>query len=59
MTDRILTEREVCELWKVSRNVLHDLRASGELPFIRIGRCVRYRLRDLEEYERENLGRMR
>ena len=48
--DVMLTDREVAVLLAVSRRTLRAWRSQGALspiPFVRIGRSVRYRLRDV------------
>lgn len=47
----LLTPTEVCELLKVRPRTLEDwrLRRTGpNLPFVRIGRAVRYRAEDVQ-----------
>lgn len=52
MTPRILTEPDLCARWICSADTLRRLRKAGLLPFFRAGRNVRYRLEDVEQYER-------
>src|SRR5258708_6191861 len=47
----LLSDLEAAALLNVSRATLHRLRASGRLPApVRLGRCVRYNRRELEEW---------
>ena len=55
----LLTAREAAELLRVSTRTLWGLTASGRVPFVRIGRSVRYPHDELlrwigEQTQREN-----
>jgi predicted DNA-binding transcriptional regulator AlpA len=51
--DRLLTTAEVAERLRVSTSFLAKARVTGLGPrFIKIGRSCRYRLSDVESYER-------
>lgn len=52
---RFLNERELAERWNVSVKLLQKLRtAGGGCPFHKLGEgAVRYRLRDIKQYERD------
>jgi excisionase family DNA binding protein len=52
MSDELLTPDDVAELLDVSPQTLASWRTTGryELPFLRIGRLVRYRRSDIEEF---------
>ncbi len=45
---RLLTETEACEYLRVRPRQLFNWRCLGLVPFIRIGRAVRYRVSDLD-----------
>lgn len=45
---RLLTETEACEYLRVRPRQLFNWRMSGLVPFIRIGRAVRFRVSDLD-----------
>jgi excisionase family DNA binding protein len=47
VTDCLLRPREAAEWLKLSERSLWSLTQRGELPAVRIGRCVRYDLADL------------
>ena len=45
---RLLTETEACEYLRVRPRQLFNWRMSGLVPFIRIGRAIRFRVTDLD-----------
>ncbi len=49
---KLLTTQEVAELLGVSVATLEVWRCTGRtaLPFVKVGRCVRYRLSDVERW---------
>lgn len=46
--ERLLTDVEACEYLRIRNRQLYAWRMQGLIPFIRIGRAVRYRQRDLD-----------
>ena len=51
--DRLLTEREVANRWCRAIKTLQNERVTGRgVRYVKIGRSVRYRLSDIEAYER-------
>ena len=47
----LLTEDQVCEILNLNKNSLQRERCSGYgIPYIKIGRRVRYKLSDIEKY---------
>lgn len=44
----LLTDEEACRFLRIRQRQLYSWRMSGIIPFIRIGRSIRYRLSDLE-----------
>lgn len=55
-TDYFLNEYELAERHKRSVKTVRNERLRGAgVPFVRIGRSVRYRLSDVERFERERL----
>jgi excisionase family DNA binding protein len=44
--DRLLTERDIQDRLNVSRGMAWKLIYSGEIPHVKIGRCVRIRESD-------------
>ena len=54
--NRILTDVEVAERLGVSRFTVRSWRLRGVGPrFLKMGRAVRYRCQDVDEYERQAL----
>jgi excisionase family DNA binding protein len=51
----LLTAKEVARFLKVSRSKAYLLMQQGEIPVVRLGRSVRVRPMDLEEYITKNL----
>ena len=51
----LLKAEEVAELLSVSRSFAYALMQSGQLPTVQIGRSVRVRPEDLEEFIQLNL----
>lgn len=43
----LLTDEEACQYLRIRQRQLYSWRMSGIIPFIRIGRSIRYRQRDL------------
>jgi excisionase family DNA binding protein len=52
VSDQLLTPEEVADLFDVSPQTLASWRTTGryDLPFLKIGRLVRYRASDVEEF---------
>jgi excisionase family DNA binding protein len=46
--NRLLTETEACEYLRVRPRQLFNWRMTGLVPFIRIGRAIRFRVPDLD-----------
>ena len=46
----LLTEPELADMLKTSQRSIRKARQSGALPYIRLGRLVRYRLNDVVEF---------
>jgi excisionase family DNA binding protein len=45
--DQLLKPREAAELLRVSERTLRRLQCENQIPFIRLGRCIRYDKADL------------
>jgi len=45
----LITGMEACEYLRISERQLFSWRVQGLIPYLKIGRSVRYRLRDLDE----------
>ena len=50
ITPALLTPEETAEFLKISPRKLWGMMASGEIPHIRLGRCVRYPVDDLHRW---------
>jgi predicted site-specific integrase-resolvase len=48
-----LTRRHLIDRWVVSLETLKRYEKAGRLPFLKIGRDVRYRTEEIERIERE------
>ena len=46
----LLTPQQAAEALAISPRKLWSMTASGEIPHLRLGRCVRYPYRDLERF---------
>ena len=47
----LLTEKEVQEYYKINANTLQRNRSVGlGLPYVKLGRLVRYKVSDIEKY---------
>jgi excisionase family DNA binding protein len=46
--ERLLTDVEACEYLRIRNRQLYAWRMQGLIPFIRIGRAVRYRQSELD-----------
>lgn len=48
--DRLLTATDLVQILGVSRSKAYGLMRRKEVPIVQIGKCVRVRIEDLEEY---------
>jgi hypothetical protein len=48
----LLTRKELAHRWKASTETLKRRERAGILPFLKLGRGVRYRISDVEALER-------
>jgi hypothetical protein len=48
---QLLTRKELCARWRLSIDTLKRRERCGLLPFLKLGRGVRYRLTDIEALE--------
>ena len=53
--EKLLKGNDVAKLLNVSRSFAYTLMKSGELPTVRLGRSVRVRLCDLQEFITMNI----
>lgn len=49
-SERLLTSFEVSQMLKVSGRKLSELRSSGEIPFMNVGRRCLYKAKDINDY---------
>lgn len=49
----MLSRRHLAERWAISRETLKRREKAGILPFLKLGRDVRYRLTDIERIEQQ------
>jgi hypothetical protein len=50
---QLVTEKQACEMLSVSETMLRKMRACpgpDPLPFFKIGKCVRYSLKDIADW---------
>jgi hypothetical protein len=52
-TERFLTRKGLADRWQLSTETLKRRERCGLLPFLKLGRGVRYRLADIEHLEAE------
>ena len=50
-TERFLTRKALADRWQLSTETLKRRERCGFLPFLKLGRGVRYRLADVEHLE--------
>lgn len=50
MQSALLSVSEACDYLSLSRRALSRLQGSGSIKFVRIGRAVRFRRSDLDEF---------
>jgi hypothetical protein len=48
---QLLTRRHLATRWAVSKETLKRRERAGLLPFLKLGRDIRYRLADIEQIE--------
>jgi len=51
MANRLLTRKGLADRWQLSTETLKRRERCGLLPFLKIGRGVRYRINDIERIE--------
>lgn len=49
----LLTRRQLCDRWQFSKETLKRRERAGTLPFLKLGRGVRYRISDVLRLEQE------
>jgi excisionase family DNA binding protein len=56
MISRLLRGKEVAQILNVSKAFAYRLMAEGEIPTVRLGRSVRVRPEDLEQFIAEQIS---
>ncbi|MFH1261893.1 MAG: helix-turn-helix domain-containing protein [Pseudomonadota bacterium] len=46
----LLTDEDVCTMFRVRKSYLRDLRSQKRIPFLKLGNLVRYRAEELESW---------
>ena len=54
MTDQYWTETEIGRIFKLSRSTMNRLRSEENLPHHKIGRTIRYRFDEIEQWLEKN-----
>jgi phage portal protein BeeE len=55
LAERLLTKKDMAMFFSVTERTITDWMAAGRIPFFKISKFARFRLRDvLERLEREN-----
>ena len=52
MTGKLITPEELAARWSVPRAHIYRLAREGRCPCVKLGRYTRFRLEDVEEFER-------
>lgn len=52
MTDRLLTADQLADRWQVPKSQVYALTRRGEIPTVKLGKYYRYRLDEIEAFER-------
>lgn len=53
MTDRLLTADDLAARWQVPKAHVWRLARTGEIPVVRLGRYMRFRLDAIDAFERQ------
>lgn len=48
--ERLITTEELCELWSAKKSWVYDEVQAGRLRHVRLGKRLRFRMSDLNEY---------
>lgn len=54
MDDKLLTTEELCQWFKVSRRTITTWRQEKGLPFLKIGKAVRFEKQEVEKWITKN-----
>ncbi len=53
---RLLTAGDLAEEWRMDKSFIYRLMQRGEIPTVRIGRCIRVRPADAEKFINARVG---
>ena len=51
-TEKLITVKEAADMLCISHFTLYGLASDGKIPRVKIGRCVRFRLSDIQKVVR-------
>lgn len=51
--DQLLTAEQLSDRWQIPKSHVYRLTRSGAVPAVRLGKYYRYRIDDIERWERE------
>lgn len=54
MSEKLVTPAEAAKILAVSPKAIDHRRRSGEIPFVRVGRLIRYRLATIQQFIADN-----
>lgn len=54
MNEQYRTEKEIAEFLQISRSTMNRLRMEGGLPYYQVGRSVRFRMDEIEQWLTNN-----
>ncbi len=54
--DRLLTVTDLCQRYGISKWTVYQWTAKELIPYLKIGGQLRFRLKDLEAWEEQNLA---
>lgn len=50
MKSEFFTESELAEMLSISKSTLHKLREEGDIPYQKMGSCIRYSKADIDAW---------
>ncbi len=48
--EELLTTEELCKMLKVRESYIRNLRSQKRIPYVKLGRLVRYKATDIEQW---------
>lgn len=58
MDEQLYTAEQVAKQLAISRSQVFALKATAELPFVKIGRSTRFRRSDVDQFITDRIGRL-